>query len=101
MTKDQIRNAITKQGLNPDDLPAIKKYLAIVLCDNDAHFYNNPDDTVNRIIEIDYTNELIQIRENYNNFMVDVFKPFDIVQALIFYSNEVNPTNPNQTFIPE
>ena len=100
MTKDQLRNAITKEGLDPDDLSNIKLKLAILLCDNDAHFYNNPNDAVNRILEIDYTNELIHIRENYNNFMVDVFKPFDIIQALVFYSNEVNPTNPNQTFIP-
>ena len=100
MTKDQIRNSIIKLGLDPDDLSNIKSKLAILLCDNDAHFYNNPNDTVNRIVEIDYTNEIIHIKESYNNFMVDVFKPFDAVLTLVFYSNEINPKNPNQTFIP-
>lgn len=95
MTKEQVRYALTKEGCDPSSLDSIKSKLAVVWCDNNSHFYNfnkqagDKEDPMHKMVDFDFTNELIIVEEFNVRAIIRSYIPFETIQRLGFYSNRI------------
>ena len=83
MTKDQVKAAFTRWGItNMNDVAEISNKLMIIWFDNAGHIYLYPPDELHQLVEIDWGNEIMYVRECNKGYATEVAKPFDCIQQI-------------------